>query len=462
MSYGSIQIGGLASGLDTSAIISALLALESRPLQLLEAQKETEQERISLWGTLEGLVETLQQKAQEFTSSTGSFFAHTVTAADEGLASFTVTGAPASGGHTLTVTSLASADRWAFDGVADAGTTDLGAGTVSFDYGGTSYSIAVDAAASTLNEIAAAISTAVGDEVAVAVINAGTETSPSYQLVLTGSGTGADHQITNLSSTVAGLVNPVQLTDASNAQITIDGLAVERSTNVFSDVVEGLSFTVQGLGTTTFSSEVDVEGTKEKFREFVDAYNAVIQFVNGQNSYDEENGPGGPLFGDYGLLRVVSAIKSAVFSADPTVVLGDTEGYSTLGLLGIDIETDGTLSIDDETFEAKLTGDLGAFGAFFTDETSGVLVLLDEAIDDMVDGGTNAIGQSYDGLFDGKRSALNSLVNTLDDRIERMEYNLERLEDRLVAQYANLESLMTGLNAQAAYLAQGLAFPTLG
>ena len=61
MSFGPIQFGGLASGLDTNAIISALMALEARPIDALRLQKSTQQDRLSQIGTLEGLVKTLQK-----------------------------------------------------------------------------------------------------------------------------------------------------------------------------------------------------------------------------------------------------------------------------------------------------------------------------------------------------------------------------------------------------------------
>jgi flagellar hook-associated protein 2 len=134
----SIQFGGLASGLDTSANNQALLAVESRPLFALEDRKEAERNRLSLYGTLEGLVTTLRNRAREFTSALSSFYAYSVSPSDESIANFTITCKPLSGSHTREVLSLARADRWAFEGQPDAYTTQLGAGTIAFDYDGTS------------------------------------------------------------------------------------------------------------------------------------------------------------------------------------------------------------------------------------------------------------------------------------------------------------------------------------
>ena len=55
-----ITIGGLGSGLDTRAIIDALVRVESLPIDALEAKKTTEKKKLSLLSTLEGYVNTLR------------------------------------------------------------------------------------------------------------------------------------------------------------------------------------------------------------------------------------------------------------------------------------------------------------------------------------------------------------------------------------------------------------------
>ena len=62
MGFGPIQFGGLASGLDTGSIISALMALERRPIQLLESRKSTEESKLELFSTFENLVRELRDK----------------------------------------------------------------------------------------------------------------------------------------------------------------------------------------------------------------------------------------------------------------------------------------------------------------------------------------------------------------------------------------------------------------
>lgn len=456
-----ITFGGLASGLDTNAIIRALVDVQARPIQLLRQQRSEEQGKLSQIGVLEGLVKKLEDKAQELTSL-GGFFEFGVEVADPSVANVTVTGAVTPGSHSITVNSLASAARYTFEGttVTDPDEGTFGAGSIDFTYDGTSYSIAI-ADGSSLNEIAAAITTAAGEDVAASVVNVGTGANSDYQLVLTGRDTGEDFDLQGLADVGGsiGLGTVTQLTGASNASATVDGLLVERSSNVFSDVLEGLSFTALSEGeSTSFTAELDTEGTRGVLQGFVDAYNEVVRFIRGQSSFSEENGPSGALFGDRLLRSVTSKLSSALFTPDLETVQNDTEGYSTLGLIGIDLEDDGTLSIDEDELDGKLAADPEAFEAFFTASGTGVLVKLQDAIGDLLDGATvTSSGETLDSIFTGRRKAIGSIVGSIDDQIRRLESNLERFEESLVQRYANLESIIGGLNSQSAFLAANLS-----
>ncbi len=466
MGFGPIQFGGLGSGLDTSAIINALLAVEAQPLQLLNAQKATNESKVSLLGTLEGLVGDLEDAAEKL-STEGGFFAYALTG-DESVATFSFTGAEAAEGpHTLQVNSLATVDRYAFDPattVTDP-TVDIGGGTVHFTYDGTTYDVVIgtNPGESSLNQIAADINTAADGAVSASVINVGTESSPDYQLVLAGEDTGADFAIGELDqTTIAALGTPQQLTAASNAEVVVDGLTVQRSDNVFSDVVPGVSFTVLSTttGETSFSVETDIQGVKDNVQEFIDAYNAVVTFIDAQSQFSEEDGASSDLFGDSALSTVRSTINSALFNVDLATVQADTEGYSTLGLVGIDLQSDGTLLLDEATFDAKLADDIDALANLFTDETNGLAVKLDEAIELMVDDQTNELGDEIPGLFERRTDTLNAIIDDIDDQIEDLNDRLEQLEITLVQKFSALEELMAGLNAQSQFLAQNLPNPS--
>ena len=461
MTLGGIQFGGLASGLDTGALIEAILSVEGRAVRVTEQRKETEQKKLSLLGTFEGLVNKLRDLARDLQSDS-DFFAHKLTVGEEGIASFDLSGSATPGGHTLVVNSLAAADRWAFTGVSDPAAS-LGTGNVSFTYGGTAYDVAVTAGNDSLNGIKDAINAAAGEDVTASVINVGTEASPSWQLVIAGDDTGADFAITGLVSSVAGLTGAVNVTPASNARVEIDGLAVERSTNLFADVLQGVSFTVSrttdGIGT-SFTVEVDTAGMKENMKGFVDAYNEVVKFVNAQNKFSLEDGPGGALFGDNALESVRSIMRRAIFNVN----VEQDANYRTIGQLGFDLQSDGTIKLDDAKFEAAMAGDMEQFSSFFRAEgadddlvegNDGLFVRVDQMLDDLLDSSSVTIGDrsiEIKGVINARRDAIGRQVRDYDKEIDRLEDRLDRLEESLVLKFANLERIMSGLQSQQSYL----------
>ncbi|MEQ1890980.1 MAG: flagellar filament capping protein FliD [Planctomycetota bacterium] len=461
MTLGGIQFGGLASGLDTSAIIDAILAVEGRSVRVAEQRREAEQNKLSLLGTFEGLVNKLRDMARDLQDD-ADFFAHKLTVGEEGIATFALSGAATPGAHTLMVNTLASADRWAFSGVTDP-EASLGTGAVSFTYDGTAYSVDVTAGNDNLTDIAAAINSAAGADVTASVINVGTAATPSYQLVIAGDDTGADFAITGLTSTVAGLTTPTNLTPASNAEVEIDGLVVQRSTNLFADVLGGVSFTVSRKtegATTSFTVEVDTEGMKENLKEFVDAYNAVIDFVNKQNTFTLEDGAGGELFGDNALDGVRSIVRRAIFSVNPA----QDPDYRTVGQLGLDLQSDGTIKLDDTKLEKALATNLDAFSSFFraegaddalAEEDDGLFVRVDQMIDDLLKTTSATVaGKSVEikGLIGSRRDAIGRQVRDYDKEIDRLEERLSKLEESLVLKFANLERIMSGLQSQQSFL----------
>ena len=473
-----IQFGGLASGLDTNAIIEAILNAERVPIQQLESDRTVEERKISLLGTLEGHVKALRDKAEELSTLSG-FQSHLVTPSEEGVASFSVTGTPLEGSHTLTVNSLASASRFTFTDTVTDPDADLGAGDISFNIDGTAYNVSLTADGSSLNEIRDELNSLAGDDITASVVNIGTDSSPQYQLVIAGNDTGIENALTGLTSTVAGLTdaNIEELTSASNAQVVVDGLTVERATNVFDGVIEGISFTAQAADVNkeiSFSTALDTEGIQTRLGEFVDAYNEVIGFLNDQAEFDtEESEASSELFGDPLLRNVRQTLSSALFNVDIATVQADTAGFSTLSLVGIDLQSDGTLSIDETQLAEKLAEDPDLFadlfvdtdgfdngGAtanttdYFVDTTSddGLLDNLFRAIDRIVDEVELADGSTIKSLFDLREDTFRANVDRINDRIEVLERRLEDTETSLIRQFTALEEVVAGLNAQQGFL----------
>lgn len=486
----NISIGGLASGLDSNAIIDALISVERIPIQQLEAQKKTNQDKINQLNTFRGKVDTLRTKANALGTLTG-LMSFKVTQSVEGSASISASGSAAAGTHTLVVEQVSSTDRWAFNGVADPA-VDLASAdgeTVSFTYDGQNYSVALTQDASSLNDIASQINTVADGKVAASVVNSGTTAAPNWQLVLTAEDTGDAFRLSNLSSTVAGLsINGAppngsgvaqsanNISVGRNAVAIVDGLRVERTDNDFDDVIAGVSISVldADLGTTVqFTVESDKTAIKGRVKEFVDAYNDVIKFVRDQNKYDEEKGVGGPLFGENALRSIQRSLSGVLFGQSAAQIAADTAGYGTLRLVGVESQSDGSLKINDKVMDAKMDADLSKFADLFADtdgfDNQGAVVggpryytdftadtgLGDDIareLDKIVKSYGNSNGQFFKGIFDSRIETLTGNNKQIDERISQREDRISKMTDQLKARYAALESMMAKLQSQSSFM----------
>jgi flagellar hook-associated protein 2 len=469
---GNISFGGLGSGLDTNAIIEAILGVERVPINQLEAKKAGQQQKISLLGTFEGHVNSLREKAVSL-STLGEFLSVQASNPNETAATISASTLAEEGSHTLSVTSVLATDRWAFDGVADPD-ADLAAGASSlqFAHEGSLYTFSFsDPSQTSLNEIAAAINAGPNGGVRADVLQTGTAGAPdAFQLVLTSDAGGASKRLSSISTSGMALtIDPTpginsNITLGANAVAIIDGLRFERESNDFSDVIKGVSIQAQTESAEfTFSISPNKEAIVGKLQEFVEAYNEVATFIRDQNQYSEESGTGGALFGDATLRTVQSTLFNALFSQTAAQIAGDPDGFGSLGLLGISTQSDGTLLIDNAKMEAKMDEDLDQFADLFADTDgplgpdTGLADDLVSEIDRITKGYTDpGSGSFYEGLFANRKTALSDLISRIDDDIEDREYRLERIEQQLISRFTALETLMAQLNSQQTFLAQSI------
>jgi flagellar hook-associated protein 2 len=489
-----ISFTGLASGIDTSKLIQQLVALESQPIQQMQASQQTFQSKLSAVGTLKGLVTDLQTQAG-ILSKNSSFLSFLSTVSLDGHVAASASGSASPGTHTVTVNQLATIDRWTFNPVADQ-TADLATADgqhIAFSVGATAYDVVLTAANSSLEDIAAGVNSVAGADVAASVVNIGTTAAPSYQLVLTSKQSGEAHRISGITQDVAGLTidatGPTaagvaqsvnNITVGQNAVAVIDGLAVTRETNEFNDVIAGLSLTAQAADPSTqisVSVAADTGAIKNKIKDFVASYNKLVDYVNTQNTYTKDMGPGGVLFGDPILSQVLAQVRSALFNIAPSVVQADTEGYSTLSLVGIKTESDGKLSIDDTKLTDKLNANLGKLAdlfvdsdgfdnggaavntpAYYTDTTadSGLADKLSRSIDQLLKSYTGPGGKVFKGTFDARAQSYNDSISKLLKDIDAKQAQVDKFQEQLVTRFANLEQLMSGLQAQGASLTAAL------
>lgn len=146
-----------------------------------------------------------------------------------------------------------------------------------------------------------------------------------------------------------------ELLAGADASINVDGVTKTSSDNAVDDVIPGVTLNlVKADADTTITLNVDrdVDAIMEKISTFVDAYNTVSSYIHQQQSYDtDKQQAGGVLFGD----GTLSSVKSDLSSTIVQSVWGVSSDYSMMGLVGINLDNDGQLSIDSDKLRGYLT-----------------------------------------------------------------------------------------------------------
>ena len=221
MNTGTVTtFSGLASGLDTAAILEQLVALERRPIQRLQQKQADLRSMASRVDGLRGRLTSLLDAAREL-GDRDNVLAAKASSSDESIVKASTRGEAAVGTFALEVTQLAQAEKTVSNGFAARDQTGLfGTGTLDVTIGGTTTSITVDST-DTLDTLADKITQQV-DGVSASVVYDGS----SYRLLVAGEKTGADQAIDFTETGVSlGLSDPAnELRSAQDAVFSIDGL----------------------------------------------------------------------------------------------------------------------------------------------------------------------------------------------------------------------------------------------
>jgi len=440
-----ITFGGLASGLDTNAIIQAMLGVEKVPIASMQKNKASIENKISAYSTLKNNLEALQSAADALKDPKSFNIFNTSVNIESILNNVSANENAIPGAYTVEVTDLATNHQMVSQNYADKNTTTVGTGILSINIGGVDTDIIIEEGQDTLEGIAAAINSS-GAEVSASVVDDGSNTP--YRLVLTGKDTGEDNAITLDSS---GLVGGGQsltfsnLQTASDAHFKLNNLDMQRGSNEISNALPGLSFTLTGEtelnSPVTINVEKDLESIKEKFTEFVSAYNTVAEFVNNHNTYSTATESGGLLMGDSLLSLVQSKLQT-------TMLINWDENKGDVQLLthlGINFENNGILELDETELTTALSDNFDDVVTMFSDSGLG------DKISDLLEDYTK-----YSGTIDNKKKSLESIINTMDKQILKAEDRLDTFELNLIKKFSALEQKMSGLQSQQAYLAMML------
>ncbi|WP_420233053.1 flagellar filament capping protein FliD [Pseudomonas sp. ABY48] len=441
---------GVGSGLDLDSILESLE--ESKETSLLDpitAQEESVTAEISAYGTLTSALSTLQT-AVEALADESLYESLTTTLSGSGVTVATTSEAEA-GTYTLAVTQLAQAQSLTTAGIADT-TTALGTGTLTVQVGTQeAVSITLDSSNNTLEGIRDAINAADAG-ITASIVNDGSDTP--YRLVLTSDSTGTESEMTvtytgtdstDQASSLFGYDgstgNMTETVEALDAELTINGIAISSQSNTVEDALQGVTLSLSATGSSqTLTIAQDTDAILDAITAFVDAYNDYVTTVDELTAYDADTDTAGELLGDSTTRRISSELSSDLYSA-----IGSGT-YSYLSQLGISLEVDGTLLIDEDALTSALEDDSEAVSQFFigTDDSPGFISQLSSDLDNYLD--------EDNGLIVAKTDSLESKLEQLEERYEEKQALIDSEMARWTEEFTQLDTLISELNSTSDYL----------
>ncbi len=437
----SIQLGGLATGLDTNALIKQLLQVERKPIERLEREQSYLKSRLSAFTDFDKKLKGLLAKAEGLAAA-DKIVTNKAVAASEEFFSVSASATAEQGDYNINVVSLARREKEVSQGFADVGAKEFGTGTLSLDVGGTVVDVTIDGSNNSLGGIRDAINAA-GAGVSASIINDGDPDNP-YRLVLTAEEAGTAVEI-SANLTGGTYANPLssQTQQGTRAHIQVDGIDIYRTSNTITEAIPGVTIDLlkehgDPAAATGVQVNLDIEAVDKKVQEFVTAYNDIVSFVSAQqdSSWGRDSG-----------LQIPQRNLQMLVSA----AIGGDNSIQTLTQLGLATQKDGTLKVDGAQLKDAIANDLdGVIGLF---AGGNGIEGLSAKFTAYLEGATN----STDGILAGRKKGTDSSLKRIDAQIERQEARLLQREETMRAKFTAMEQMVSVMNAQSSYLSQQLA-----
>ena len=430
----AITFSGIGSGIDTAAIVDALMKIERQPIDRINTQKLTLTAKQGVVQEINGLLTTLRDAAADM-YSLGALQAKTATSADPAVVTATAGSGAPTGTYNVVVTALAQAHT-----TASTVSPALAAGTsLDITVNGETASVAVQAG-DTLQAFADRINGTADVGVSASVVN--------DKLVLISRQSGSAGAI-GFGGSAAPALGFTTTQPAQDAAATINGLPVTSSGNTIAGAINGVDLNLAKVGATTVTVGADTGDSLATATAFVNAYNAVLRNVKLATSYDAATKQAGTLQGDQTMAALAGQLRNIVGGSVP-----GGGAYDSLAQVGITSARDGTLSLDQGAFTAALNADPAAVSKLFGADDGVAGPSAGDGIARQLQGFTNTFSTE---TLAARLTGFTSSLSRLDDRITSLEALMTLREARLKAQFTAMNTAVAQFQAQGNDLAAQIA-----
>ncbi len=467
----SLQIGGLASGMDMDLIIEHSTAIARQSITSMQRKQQDLEIQKNAWRDINSRMRNLADKFLSLKLET-TYLGRVAKASNEAVLRASASPGAVEGNYHIDVKKLATAAAYYSEGQVIDADAAIGEGVlaikVNLDEEEHTVNIAIDEKMS-LRDLAKNINElkiGEGDQAQSLPLRA---TIVGNHLVLTSKETGAGNDFTvtideGSSDTLKATFGSFErvIGSGEDAELEINGIHLSTASNTLKDVIEGITLTLQEEGKTTLAVSQDTKQVVDKIQEFVDQYNSVIEFMNEKlqaKSAMDSNSVRGSLSGDGTLLRLQSTLRSIVAGS-----VGGEGKHSSLSDIGISTakfvkgaaDYSGKLILDTAKLEAALKEDpLAVKELLFNTsdvEVDGKTVSKETGLFHNLESHVREFTRAGDGIFTEKDKAYDERIADIKKQVERAEARLEMRKERLTNQFVALEKVLSTMQSQGDWL----------
>ncbi len=250
-----------------------------------------------------------------------------------------------------------------------------------------------------------------------------------------------------LSETAGGLLGALGLTSGytttagENAEFSLDGgptlISTSNTLDGTAHGITGLSVTVDSETAQTITVAADTDKMRGKIEEFITDYNAVQTFIDEKSKITSTNGKvtTSVLSSNRDVQEWARQLRTMAFQA----VSGVSGTIDRLDDLGLDLDRDGKLSIDDtDKLDAALADAPTDVEAFFNTATTGFAAKFDGLLETQINAG------------DGIQERYTTTNSSLDRQIADLERRLTQQRELLTNNFIAMETAQSRLQSQSA------------
>jgi flagellar hook-associated protein 2 len=441
----ALQVTGLASGLDTSKIVSQMMDLQTRPVTALQTQQQKLTARNTQLTSIQQALKKVNDDALALLDPRVYRGTQKATTSDPTRVSATTTTGAGVGGYQVAVTQLANAAQrtFSFTSPASDGTITIDGHDTSVKTGGSVYDL-VDAVN---NDQSATVYAAATDSGTIVLSNRSTGDTGASFIRVAGAGGALTEQ-------------PARAKQGQDATYSVDGVSGSSSSNIVTGAIPGVTLTLTGVTSTSGPVTVNVSApaadsskVESAISQFITDYNAALSTIQTQLSQKPSSSDStqGTLYGDNQLKGLLSSMRSLMYKAGA----GLPTGIASMADIGLGTGAASSGGPSAGELAGNLTLNTATLEAVLKTNPTGLQKVVGTWANDLASLVNTHSGRG--GTIDIRLAGDNRQVASLTRRISMMQSALDDKQNQLTRQFAMLEAALQGNQSTSSWLTSQIA-----